>query len=115
MLLSRLQVSDSAPSATLDKISYASLLHYCDYVFCGLDAGGVSNTATVRVTLKETNDFPPQLFPLRGSVCRHTGPASSGLLVTAADGDLAPHAAPFTFQIPADLSANWTVVGLNGK
>uniref|UniRef100_A0A3Q3WXK7 Cadherin domain-containing protein n=1 Tax=Mola mola TaxID=94237 RepID=A0A3Q3WXK7_MOLML len=78
------------------------------------DAGGVSTTATVSITLKETNDFPPQLFPLRGSVCRDAGPTGSGLLVTAADGDLAPHAAPFTFQIPADLSANWTAVRVNG-
>ncbi|KAG8001606.1 Cadherin-15 [Nibea albiflora] len=42
------------------------------------DADGVSTTATVIITLKETNDFPPQLFPLSGSVCRDTGRTSSG-------------------------------------
>ncbi|XP_076594161.1 cadherin-15 [Chaetodon auriga] len=76
------------------------------------DADGVSTTATVAITLKETNDFPPQLFPLSGSVCRETG-RRSGLVVTAVDEDLPPHAAPFTFEIPDDLSINWTVIQVN--
>ncbi|XP_033972683.1 cadherin-15 [Trematomus bernacchii] len=78
------------------------------------DAGGVSTTATVAITLKETNDFPPQLFPLSGSVCRDTGRGSSGLVVTAVDEDFPPHAAPFSFEMPDDdLSINWTVVQVN--
>ena len=81
-----------------------------------VDAGGVSTTATVAITLKETNDFPPQLFPLSGSVCRDTGRGSSGLVVTAVDEDFPPHAAPFSFEMPDDdLSINWTVVQVNGK
>ncbi|XP_044061719.1 cadherin-15 [Siniperca chuatsi] len=77
------------------------------------DTGGVSTTATVAITLKETNDFPPQLFPLSGSVCRGAGRTSSGLIVTAVDEDLPPHAAPFTFELPEDLSFNWTVIQVN--
>uniref|UniRef100_A0A3Q3K7B2 Cadherin domain-containing protein n=1 Tax=Monopterus albus TaxID=43700 RepID=A0A3Q3K7B2_MONAL len=77
-----------------------------------IDADGVSNTATVAITLKETNDFPPQLFPLSGSVCQGAG-RSSRLVVTAVDEDLPPHAAPFTFEIPDDLSTNWTVIQVN--
>ncbi|GAA6233586.1 cadherin-15 [Lates japonicus] len=77
------------------------------------DAGGVSTTATAAITLKETNDFPPQLFPLSGSVCRDTGRINSGLVVTAVDEDFPPHAAPFIFEIPDYLSVNWTVVQVN--
>lgn len=84
-------------------------------MFTPVDAGGVSTTATVAITLKETNDFPPQLFPLSGSVCRGAGRMSSGLVVTAVDEDLPPHAAPFVFEIADHLSINWTVVQVNGK
>ncbi|XP_070821839.1 cadherin-15 [Chaetodon trifascialis] len=77
------------------------------------DADGVSTTATVAITLQETNDFPPQLFPLSGSVCREAERRRSGLVVTAMDEDLPPHAAPFTFKIPDDLSVNWTVIKVN--
>ncbi|XP_018538661.1 cadherin-15 [Lates calcarifer] len=77
------------------------------------DAGGVSTTATAAITLKETNDFPPQLFPLSGSVCRDTGRMNSGLVVTAVDEDFPPHAAPFIFEMPDYLSVNWTVVQVN--
>ncbi|XP_028257825.1 cadherin-15 [Parambassis ranga] len=78
------------------------------------DAGGVSVTATVAITLKETNDFPPQLIPLSGFVCRGNNQKRSGLVVTAVDEDLPPHAAPFFFEIPEDLSINWTIVQVNG-
>ncbi|XP_056267890.1 cadherin-15 isoform X2 [Pseudoliparis swirei] len=77
------------------------------------DAGGVSTTARVAITLKETNDFPPQLFPLSGTVCRGASHRGSGLVVTAVDEDLPPHAAPFAFDIPGDLSINWTVNQVN--
>ncbi|KAM9366964.1 cadherin-15 [Symphorus nematophorus] len=77
------------------------------------DAEGVSTTATVVITLKETNDFPPQLFPLSGSVCKEASRTGSGLVVSAVDEDLPPHAAPFTFKILDDLSVNWTVVQVN--
>ncbi|TKS70253.1 Cadherin-15 Cadherin-14 [Collichthys lucidus] len=77
------------------------------------DADGVSTTATLIITLKETNDFPPQIFPLSGSVCRDTGRTSSGLILTAVDEDFPPHAAPFTFELP-DLPSNWTIIPVNG-
>lgn len=84
-------------------------------MFSCVDADGVSTTATVAITLKETNDFPPQLIPLSGTVCRDAGRRNSGLSVTAVDKDLPPHAAPFTFEMPDDLSINWTVIQVNGK
>lgn len=83
---------------------------------CGcVDSAGVSTTATVAITLTETNDFPPQLFPLSGSVCTDGERLSSGLVLTAVDEDLPPHAAPFIFEMPNDVSVNWTVVQVNGK
>uniref|UniRef100_A0A8D3DKT7 Cadherin 15, type 1, M-cadherin (myotubule) n=1 Tax=Scophthalmus maximus TaxID=52904 RepID=A0A8D3DKT7_SCOMX len=77
------------------------------------DGGGVSTTATVVITLKETNDFAPQLFPLSGSVCRGAERTRSGLVVTAVDEDLPPHASPFHFEMSDYLSVNWTVVQVN--
>jgi len=77
------------------------------------DADGASTTATVAITLKETNDFPPQLFPLSGSVCRDARRKNSGLVLTAVDEDLPPHAAPFIFEMPEDASINWTVIQVN--
>lgn len=85
------------------------------YVHLCVDAGGVSTTATVILTLKETNDFPPQLYPVSGSVCRDTGPQGSGLVVTAVDEDLPPQSSPFTFELPDDQFINWTVIQVNGK
>ncbi|XP_053173404.1 cadherin-15 [Scomber japonicus] len=79
----------------------------------GQYADGLSTTATVVITLKETNDYPPQLFPLSGSVCRNAGRASSGLVLTAVDEDLSPHAAPFIFEMTDDASNNWTVIHVN--
>lgn len=84
-------------------------------MFSCADAGGVSTTATVTIILKETNDFAPQLFPLSGTICQDADPTGSGLVLTAVDEDLAPHAAPFTFDIPDDQLTNWTVVQVNGK
>ncbi|XP_029950853.1 cadherin-15 [Salarias fasciatus] len=78
------------------------------------DADGVSATGSVVITLQETNDFPPQLVPLTGSVCRSASSTGSGLVLTAVDEDLPPQAAPFFFEIPEDLSVNWTVVQING-
>ncbi|XP_054626807.1 cadherin-15 isoform X2 [Dunckerocampus dactyliophorus] len=77
------------------------------------DAGGVSTTATVAITLTEINDFPPHLFPLSGTVCRDTRRVISGLVLTAEDDDLPPQAAPFIFEMPLDVSVNWTVIQVN--
>ncbi|KAM9408657.1 cadherin-15 isoform 2-T2 [Pholidichthys leucotaenia] len=78
------------------------------------DAGGVSVVATMAITLREINDFPPQLFPLSGSVCRDTSSPSSGLILTAVDEDLPPQAAPFVFELTDGLSVNWTIFQVNG-
>lgn len=78
------------------------------------DAGGVSTTATLTITLKETNDFAPELHPLSGSVCKDARKKHSGLVLTATDEDLAPHAAPFIFEMLEDMSLNWTVIQING-
>uniref|UniRef100_A0A674E4Z1 Cadherin 15, type 1, M-cadherin (myotubule) n=1 Tax=Salmo trutta TaxID=8032 RepID=A0A674E4Z1_SALTR len=63
------------------------------------DAGGISTTASLVITLRETNDFFPQLFPLMGTVCSESGRKTSGLFLTAVDEDLPPHAEPFTFHL----------------
>lgn len=78
------------------------------------DVGGLSTTGAVTITLKETNDFPPQVVPVSGSICKEGTPEASGLVVTAVDQDYPPHAAPFVFEIPEDLPVNWTVSQLNG-
>ncbi|XP_041846255.1 cadherin-15 isoform X2 [Melanotaenia boesemani] len=77
------------------------------------DVDGLSATATVAILLKETNDFPPLLFPLSGSICRDFRSTSSGLFLTAVDEDHPPHAAPFFFKILDDSSVNWTLIQVN--
>uniref|UniRef100_H3CVJ9 Cadherin 15, type 1, M-cadherin (myotubule) n=1 Tax=Tetraodon nigroviridis TaxID=99883 RepID=H3CVJ9_TETNG len=77
------------------------------------DAEGLSTSGGVSITLKETNDFPPQVVPGGGFVCKEATPEASGLVVTAVDQDFPPHAAPFRFEIPDDLPVNWTLSQLN--
>ncbi|KAJ3593887.1 hypothetical protein NHX12_006220 [Muraenolepis orangiensis] len=77
------------------------------------DAGGMTTSATLLITLKETNDYPPQLVPLSGIICRPGNRPESALLLTARDEDLAPHADPFTFDLPDDMAFNWTLVPVN--
>ncbi|XP_077449209.1 cadherin-15 [Stigmatopora argus] len=77
------------------------------------DNGGVSTTANVAITLKETNDFPPELRPRIGTVCSNARRVGTGLVLTAEDGDLPPHAAPFFFEISEEVSLNWTVTRVN--
>ncbi|XP_076852636.1 cadherin-15 [Brachyhypopomus gauderio] len=79
-----------------------------------LDAGGVSASASLVITLWETNDFPPVLVPLAGIVCSDRTPGHMGLLLSAIDQDLAPHADPFTFDlVDTDMAANWTIIPFN--
>uniref|UniRef100_A0A8C8FWX4 Cadherin domain-containing protein n=1 Tax=Oncorhynchus tshawytscha TaxID=74940 RepID=A0A8C8FWX4_ONCTS len=78
------------------------------------DAGGISTTASLVITLRETNDFFPQLFPRMGTVCSESGRETSGLFLSAVDEDLPPHAEPFTFQLQdINVSANWTIIQVN--
>uniref|UniRef100_A0A8C9VAS4 Cadherin 15, type 1, M-cadherin (myotubule) n=1 Tax=Scleropages formosus TaxID=113540 RepID=A0A8C9VAS4_SCLFO len=76
------------------------------------EAGGLSSNATLEIKLQQTNDFPPQLFPLRGAVCagRRGG---VGLLLGAVDLDLSPHAEPFHFKLLGDSHTNWTISKVN--
>nr|XP_015808828.2 cadherin-15 [Nothobranchius furzeri] len=76
------------------------------------DAGGLSDTATLKILLRETNDFPPQLTPLSGSVCTDASSTGSALYLSATDKDGPPHAAPFTFAID-ELTVNWTITQFN--
>lgn len=79
------------------------------------DAGGTSIMASLEITLWETNDFPPVLVPVSGIVCSNRERHRLGLLISAVDDDLAPHADPFTFDLTdGDLASNWTIIQLNG-
>uniref|UniRef100_W5KU62 Cadherin 15, type 1, M-cadherin (myotubule) n=1 Tax=Astyanax mexicanus TaxID=7994 RepID=W5KU62_ASTMX len=78
------------------------------------EAAGISATASLEITLWETNDFPPVLVPMIGTVCSDREPERLGLLLTAVDEDLSPHADPFSFEMAdADMAANWTIIPLN--
>ncbi|XP_026802562.3 cadherin-15 [Pangasianodon hypophthalmus] len=79
-----------------------------------MDAGGTSIMASLDITLWETNDFPPVLVPLSGIVCSNRERHRLGLLISAVDDDLAPHADPFTFDLAdGDMASNWTIIQLN--
>uniref|UniRef100_A0A8C1RNE9 Cadherin 15, type 1, M-cadherin (myotubule) n=1 Tax=Cyprinus carpio TaxID=7962 RepID=A0A8C1RNE9_CYPCA len=78
------------------------------------DAGGISATATLEVNLWETNDYPPVLIPLSGTVCSDRDRDKLGLLLSAVDEDMSPQADPFTFYIADQIvAANWTIITLN--
>ncbi|XP_030649727.1 cadherin-15 [Chanos chanos] len=77
------------------------------------DASGLSATASLEITLWETNDFAPQLYPLSGIVCSNRDKEHLGLVLGAVDEDLAPHADPFTFDVYGDIASNWTISQLN--
>ncbi len=80
------------------------------------DADGISTTATLEVHLWETNDYPPVLIPLSGTVCSDRDRDKLGLLLSAVDEDMSPQADPFTFYITdQNVAANWTIITLNGK
>ena len=84
-------------------------------MFFTVDAGGMTTSATLLITLKETNDYPPQLVPLSGTVCRRGNNPDTTLLLTALDEDLAPHAEPFTFELQDQMALNWTIVPVNSE
>ncbi|XP_051948270.1 cadherin-15-like [Xyrauchen texanus] len=78
------------------------------------DADGISATATLEITLWETNDYPPVLVPLSGTVCSDRDRDKLGLLLSAVDKDMSPQADPFTFDITdQNVAANWTIITLN--
>ncbi|XP_051980825.1 cadherin-15-like [Xyrauchen texanus] len=78
------------------------------------DADGISATATLEITLWETNDYPPLLIPLSGTVCSDRDRDKLGLLLSAVDEDMSPQADPFTFNIAdQNMANNWTIITLN--
>ncbi|XP_036391506.1 cadherin-15-like [Megalops cyprinoides] len=98
----------------LRSLNVKNNIYYAVIKVTDKDNGGVSNTATVEITLLETNDFPPQLFPLSGTVCLDL--ANPGLVLSARDQDQSPQAEPFTFELSpdSDASLNWTISQVNG-
>ncbi|XP_041917797.1 cadherin-15 [Alosa sapidissima] len=73
------------------------------------DTDGISTTGTLEISLIETNDHSPQLFPLSATMCSNR--QTKGVLLTATDEDMPPHSAPFTFTMLSE--ANWTVMNIN--
>ncbi|XP_025027217.1 cadherin-15 isoform X3 [Python bivittatus] len=62
-------------------------------------------TGTLSVEVLEVNDQAPFLFPTKGELCQEGG----GLVLSATDEDLAPHAAPFHFRFAPSSAHNWTL------
>ena len=91
------------------------LLLTCCLLWFTVDAEGMATSATLLITLMETNDYPPKLVPVSGIVCRPGNHPDSFLLLTAVDEDLAPHAEPFTFDLLDEMTVNWTVVPVNSE
>ncbi|KAI7813849.1 cadherin-15 isoform X1 [Triplophysa rosa] len=78
------------------------------------DADGVFTTATLEVTLWETNDYAPVLIPSSGTVCSDRDRDKLGLLLSAVDQDMSPQSDPFTFYIvDQSVAVNWTIITLN--
>ncbi|KAM6430606.1 cadherin-15 isoform 2-T3 [Liasis olivaceus] len=62
-------------------------------------------TGTLSIEVLEVNDQAPFLFPTKGELCQEGG----GLVLSATDEDLAPHAAPFHFRFAPSSAHNWTL------
>uniref|UniRef100_A0A8C4QY16 Cadherin 15, type 1, M-cadherin (myotubule) n=1 Tax=Eptatretus burgeri TaxID=7764 RepID=A0A8C4QY16_EPTBU len=81
-----------------------------------VDSGSppATGTTTLHLYLREVNDFAPELTPARAQIC-HMRDLSSGLLLTAVDGDAHPQADPFHFYLNQEqnLSRNWTLTPIN--
>nr|XP_060644399.1 cadherin-15 [Anolis sagrei ordinatus] len=68
-------------------------------------------TATLSIEVLEVNDHAPFLLPVARELCSR----GDGLLLTATDEDLAPHAEPFSFRLgPTPMAGNWTLNRTNG-
>ncbi len=63
------------------------------------DADGISATATLEVYLWETNDYPPVLIPLSGTVCSDRDRDKLGLLLSAVDEDMSLKLTPSLFTL----------------
>uniref|UniRef100_UPI00358EE7AE cadherin-15 n=1 Tax=Myxine glutinosa TaxID=7769 RepID=UPI00358EE7AE len=81
-----------------------------------VDSGSppTTGTTTLDLYLREENDFAPELTPTSARIC-HMRDLSSGLLLTAVDGDAQPQADPFHFYLKQEQnqSRNWTLTAIN--
>lgn len=68
-------------------------------------------TGTLSIEVLEVNDHAPSLFPTTGLLCR----GGAGLVLSATDEDLAPHAGPFRFHLGPSSAHNWTLSYPNGN
>uniref|UniRef100_A0A674J7Q8 Cadherin domain-containing protein n=1 Tax=Terrapene triunguis TaxID=2587831 RepID=A0A674J7Q8_9SAUR len=74
-------------------------------------------TGTLSIEIVEVNDHGPALLPLAGVMCSEPS-KGRGLLLSAMDEDLPPHAEPFHFRLSPDapqLAHNWSLSQLNGE
>uniref|UniRef100_A0A8D2J785 Cadherin 15 n=1 Tax=Varanus komodoensis TaxID=61221 RepID=A0A8D2J785_VARKO len=62
-------------------------------------------TGTLSIEVLEVNDHAPRLLPASPVLCSQ----GDGLVLSATDEDLSPHAEPFHFSLAAELAHNWTV------
>ncbi|XP_029770099.1 cadherin-15-like isoform X2 [Terrapene carolina triunguis] len=72
-------------------------------------------TGTLSIEIVEVNDHGPALLPLAGVMCSEPS-KGRGLLLSAMDEDLPPHAEPFHFRLSPDapqLAHNWSLSQLN--
>ncbi|XP_063044775.1 cadherin-15 [Engraulis encrasicolus] len=75
------------------------------------DTEGISTAGTLEISLIETNDYPPELFPLSAIVCSNRVPV--GVMLSATDEDMPPQSMPFIFELPM-VMPNWTITRMNG-
>ncbi|XP_062997204.1 cadherin-15 [Elgaria multicarinata webbii] len=70
-------------------------------------------TGTLSIEVLEVNDHAPRLLPVTRVLCSQGG----GLVLSATDEDLAPHAEPFHFRLGSagdtELAHNWTLSQAN--
>ncbi|MEE6526322.1 hypothetical protein FKM82_026917 [Ascaphus truei] len=73
-------------------------------------------TGTLSVEVLEVNDHAPVLGPHTGVLC-NLPQNGHGILLSASDDDLPPHANPFLFQLDpshTELTRNWSISRVNG-
>ncbi|KAM4721647.1 cadherin-15 [Rhinophrynus dorsalis] len=73
-------------------------------------------TGTLSVEVLEVNDYAPVLWQYSRDLC-NSPQQSYGILLSAIDEDMPPHAQPFHFKLdPAlpELTLNWSISQING-
>ncbi|KAJ7312080.1 hypothetical protein JRQ81_006418 [Phrynocephalus forsythii] len=111
-------VPESGLVRTLQKVPPRSAFMdgwYTSYIMAS-DNGTppLTATATLSVEVQEVNDHAPILLPGSGELC---GRGGGGLVLSALDEDLPPHAEPFHFRLGQSVTqpaGNWTLSRSNG-